>query len=262
MLRAMIRLYDNAFSPFARKVRLALEHKGLAYEVTDGLSRANRAALEAVNGRVEVPAIAHDGVIVVNSSDILAYLDRAFPERPLYPASPAGWARARAWERCSDTTVGAILIDISYWVWADRSDVIPPGLLDAARRDLAEVYTALERDLAQGEYVCGELSAADLALFPQLTGAKLLGAPFDGDRWPRLLDWYRRMRALPICQTDLARVKEYLGQGPENLDVERKKIFWRGDRLEWLLAKGYHAWLLREIEEDRVLWPGLAIPKG
>jgi glutathione S-transferase len=271
MLRAMIRLYDNAFSPFARKVRLALDHKGLAYEVTDGLSRANRSVLEAVNGRVEVPAITHDGVVVVNSSDILAYLERVFPERPLYPASPAGWARARAWERCSDTTVDAILIDISYWVWAERSDVMPAGLLDAARRDLAEVYTALEHELAKGDpsapgdtagFVCGALSVADLALFPQLTGAKLLGVPFDGDRWPRLLDWYKRMRALPICQADLARVKEYLGRGPENLDVERKKIFWRGDRLEWLLAKGYHAWLLREIEEDRVLWPGLAIPKG
>jgi len=50
-----MKLHDNAFSPFARKVRLVLDHKGLAYEVVDGLSRRNRDALEAVNGRVEVP---------------------------------------------------------------------------------------------------------------------------------------------------------------------------------------------------------------
>ena len=48
-------LYDNAFSPFARKVRLVLDAKGLDYEVVDGLTRKNREALEAVNGRVEVP---------------------------------------------------------------------------------------------------------------------------------------------------------------------------------------------------------------
>ena len=29
----MLLLYDNAFSPFARKVRMVLEHKGLAFEV-------------------------------------------------------------------------------------------------------------------------------------------------------------------------------------------------------------------------------------
>jgi glutathione S-transferase len=35
----MIKLYDSAFSPFARKVRMVLEYKGLNYEVVDGLLR-------------------------------------------------------------------------------------------------------------------------------------------------------------------------------------------------------------------------------
>lgn len=79
----MMRLYENAFSPFARKVRLVLEHKGLAFEGVDGLALANRAALEKVNGRVEVPVLDHDGLVVVNSSDIVAYLERVAPERPV-----------------------------------------------------------------------------------------------------------------------------------------------------------------------------------
>jgi hypothetical protein len=37
----MLTLYDNAFSPFARKVRMVLEHKGLAFEAIDGLRRSN-----------------------------------------------------------------------------------------------------------------------------------------------------------------------------------------------------------------------------
>src|ERR1700733_8787777 len=118
-------LYDNAFSPFARKVRLVLEHKGIAHEVIDGLRHSARDSLVAVNGRVEVPALVHDGTVVVNSADIVAYLERVFPERPIYPASPAGWVRARAWERCADTVVDPILIDISYWTWAERDDAMP-----------------------------------------------------------------------------------------------------------------------------------------
>jgi len=257
----MITLYDNAFSPFARKVRLVLDHKGLAYDVVDGLRRQSHDVLAAVNGRVEVPVLVHDAVTVANSSDIVAYLERVFPERPVYPASHSEWARARAWERCSDTVVDPILIDISYWVWAERHDAMPEGLLDAARKDLAEVYAALEAELQGGSFVCGELSIADFALFPQLTGAKLLDVAFDGARFPALLAWYKRMRGLEVCQADLDRTKRYLALGPAGLDVERVKIFWRGDRLEWLLARGHHRWLVREIEEGRVLWPGLGIPK-
>ena len=53
----MITLYDNAFSPFARKVRMVLEHKRLAFEVIDGLAPAGHARLAAVNPRVEVPVL-------------------------------------------------------------------------------------------------------------------------------------------------------------------------------------------------------------
>jgi glutathione S-transferase len=254
----MLALYDNPFSPFARKVRLVLDHKGLEYEVIDGLSLKNRDKLAAVNGRIEVPTLVHDGLVVVNSADIVAYLERAFPERPVYPKSHAGWAHARAWERCSDTVIDAIMIDISYWVWAERPDTMPAGLHDAAKKDLAQIYAALENELSSREFVCGELSVADYALFAQLSGAKMLNVAFEG--LPSLLAWYKRMRQLDVCKADLERVKSYLARGPENLDVERHKIFWRGDRIEWILARGYHAWFMREIDEGRVLWPGLGIP--
>ena len=42
--------------------------------------------------------------------------------------------------------------------------------------------------------------------------------------------------------------------------IERRRIFWRGDRIEWLLARGFHPWFFKEIAEDRVLWPGPALP--
>jgi glutathione S-transferase len=255
-----MKLYDNAFSPFARKVRLVLDHKGLEADIVDGLAKSGRDALEVVNGRVEVPVLLHDDLVITNSSDIVAYLERTFPDRPVYPRTTAGWVHARAWERCSDSVVDPIMIDISYWTWAERPDAMPAGLLDAARADLAQIYAALERDLAGRDFICGDLSIADLALFPQLTAAKMLDVEFDGDRFPQLLGWYKRMRALPICAADLARTKSYMARGAANVDIERTKIFWRGDRIEWILARGHHRWLMGEIEAQRVIWPGLGIP--
>src|SRR4051812_43561994 len=145
-------LYDSAFSPFARKVRLVLDLKGIEYEALDGLALANRDALARVNGRVEVPTLVHDGVVVVGSSDIALYLERVFPSPGVYPADHAEWVHARAWERAADSVVDAILINVSYWMWAKRDDQMPAGLLEAARADLAQVHAALERDLEQRDF--------------------------------------------------------------------------------------------------------------
>jgi glutathione S-transferase len=71
-----MRLFDNAFSPFARKVRMALDWKGLDYEVVDGLNKKNHALLADANGRIEVPVLEDGDTRVVNSADI-SYWSRA-----------------------------------------------------------------------------------------------------------------------------------------------------------------------------------------
>lgn len=256
----MLHLYDNAFSPFARKVRMALEWKGLDHEVVDGLRHSTHDRLAQVNGRVEVPALDHDGLIVVNSSDIVAYLEHVFPDRPLHPSPPAAFVKARAWERCADTTIDPILVDISYWTWAERPDAMPDGMREAAARDLEAIYAALEAALGDGEFVCGELSIADLALFPHLVSTRPLGVGFDPARHPRIARWLARMKALPICRADLERTRRYLSETAGDRDIERRRIFWRGERIEWVLARGYHDWFMGEIREDRVIFPGLGIP--
>src|SRR5512134_3532194 len=109
----MITLYDNPFSPFARKVRMVLEHKGLAFDAIDGLTPEGRSALAAVNPRVEVPVLLDGDLVVVNSADIVAYLEHRYPEGPVYPANPAARVAARAWERLADTLLDAITHDLS-----------------------------------------------------------------------------------------------------------------------------------------------------
>jgi len=255
----MMKLYDSAFSPFARKVRMVLEHKGLDFEAVDGLFKSNHEALKAVNGRIEVPALIDGDITIVNSADIVSYLEFRYPANPVYPELPAGRVHARAWERAADTFIDAILIDISYWKWADRQDSVPEGLLEAARVDLRLVYDALESDLAERDFVSGPLSIADFALFPHIASVKVMEVEFSPQEHPHLASWYKRMRALPICAADLQRARDFVANLKES-DVERRRIFWRGDRIEWMLARGFHEWFFNEIKERRVLWPGPALP--
>jgi glutathione S-transferase len=255
----MIRIYDSAFSPFARKVRMTLDFKELSYEAVDGLLKSNHQALKAVNGRVEVPALVDDDIVVVNSSDIVAYLDYRYPSKPVYPDDPAARVHARAWERVADTFVDPILVDISYWKWAERPDKMPDGLLEAARADLRIVYDALNTELAGRQFVSGPLSIADIALFPHLARAKAMEVEFSAQDHPNVRRWFTEMRALPICAADLKRARDYVVTMKDQ-DIETRRIFWRGDRIEWVLARGFHAWFFNEIKGDRVAWPGPAVP--
>jgi glutathione S-transferase len=255
----MIKLYDSAFSPFARKVRMVLEHKELRFDAIDGLLKSNHEALKAVNGRVEVPVLVDGDIVVVNSADIVAYLESCYPTKPLYPEAPAARVHARAWERAADALVDAILTNISYWRWADRPDRMPDGLLECARADLQLVYDALDSDLAQQEFVSGPLSIADMALFPHLASARAMDVEFAVQQHPNLVRWFRQMRALPICAADLRRARDYV-LDLKGRDIERRRIFWRGDRIEWMLTRGFHDWFFDEIKAQRVSWPGPSLP--
>ena len=84
---------------------------------------------------------------------------------------------------------------------------------------------------------------------------------FDKAAHSSLARWLGTMRKLPICVADQHRARDYIGTIKEH-DLETKRIFWRGDRIEWMLSRGFHDWFFQEIAEERVLWPGPAVPAG
>ena len=249
-------LYDCAFSPFARKVRMVLEYKGLAFDTIDGLHASNQAALASVNGRREVPVLVDGDIVVVNSSHIVSYLEDAYPEKSVLPTQVAHRVSARNWERIADTVVDPIIVDISLWSWADRVDTPPAGLLEAAQRDLNAVYRDMENALtANDAFICGAFSLADIALFPNLYAAPRLGVGISLQQFPKAAAWLQRMADLPLVQEDLNRVRAWL-KASNDSGYEKNKVFWRGERIEWMLAAGFHQWFFNEIEQDRVIWPG------
>jgi glutathione S-transferase len=252
-------LYDNPFSPFARKVRLVLAAKGIPVDSVDALALANQPALRALNPRAEVPVLVDEGLVVTNSADIVAYLEDRYPDPPVLPRPPAARVAARSWERLADGTLDAIIHDVSIWTWPThrRSDVPPPGLVEAGLRDLTQVFDRLEEALAGRDFLCGEVTIADLALFPHLSSLKVLGISFEPVRRPNLAAWDRRLRALPIVRTDLETVRQAAVEkfGTGKSPYESQAIVWRGDRLEWLFHHGFADWWMAEVRAGRAIVP-------
>ena len=140
-------LYGSQISTFARKVAIGLDLKGLQYDLVDALIPERREELRKLNPRLEVPVLTDGDLVVVNSSDILQYLDWRYPDKPLYPAKIEERVVARAFERLADQRLDPIVVDCSYWSWADRDDRPPPGLLEAAQQDIDVILDRLEKML-------------------------------------------------------------------------------------------------------------------
>jgi glutathione S-transferase len=249
-------LYTSWFSTFARKAALGLELKGLPYEPVDALKRDFRTELARVNPRIEVPVLVDDDLVIVNSSDILQYLDWRYPSPALYPEKIEDRVAARALERLADHRFDPIVVDCSYWVWADRDDQPPEGMLAAGQQDVEGVLTQLEAELAKRPkpWPFGAPGAVECSWYPNLIAAQPLGFKIDKERFANVLGWLRAMRKHPIFFADARRTAVFL-KTLSSATHETRRLFWSGDRLEWLFSRGFHEWFANEIREGRVAFP-------
>lgn len=103
-----MKLYVSLTSPFARKVRVAVAEKGITRQcqqiVVDPWH--DDGTLAAVNPLLQVPtAVMDDGLAMTNSDTINNWLERSFPEPPLWPRDPAGRDRAEATAALAQTLI-------------------------------------------------------------------------------------------------------------------------------------------------------------
>ncbi len=255
----MLTLYDNAFSPFARKVRMVLRFKGVEYRSVDALALDEQDRLASVNPRAEVPVLVDGAIVVTDSADIVSYLEDRFPNPAVLPTGAELRAKARRWQRLADSVLDAIIHDISIWVWPThhRSDQPPKGLIEVGRRELRGVLVGLEESIDASGFVCNQLSIADFSLFPHVSSLKPLGILLEETEHPKLVGWNRRMRKQPAVQEDLEHIKQSAVEkfGSGRSPYEDEKIVWRGDRIEWLLAHGFQDWLFSELAHGRAVVP-------
>jgi glutathione S-transferase len=200
----VIRLYRARFSTNVERVALALAYKGLAAESV-WIEYSDRSAVEQVSGQGLVPVIDYDGHVVVDSMEIVRFLEERHPQPPLFPSDPA---------RRSEMLV---LIDWFNRVWKRPPNEIEAELSkpapDRARADqmaaLMRAYLDLFEDMLAGrEYLLGsDFTAADVCAFPFLKYA-VLHDPEDDELFHRILRDYQRDRHRPRLEAWIRRVDQ------------------------------------------------------
>jgi len=203
-----VTFYYGSGSPYAWRVWLALEHKGIAYELKTlsfDAGDLERPEFQALNPRGKVPILVDDGFALYESVAILEYVAERWPAAPSLFADTA---RERALQRRmiqeSDHYVATALrqlIDVTIRVPVEQR---VETAITAAREAVGAELRRWESTIA-GDYLSGTLSATDFTLYPHLAllmridqrNPELDAAALFGTK---LSAWMARMAALPVIQ--------------------------------------------------------------
>ena len=222
----MLILHQYNMSPFNEKVQRMLNLKGVPFE--DKMWRiADRGKIMKINPIGKLPAIEHDGKVICDSTDVVHYIEKTFPDPPLIPADPALRGMVHVLEDWADeslyfyemrlrfTTPGNQERNIPRMVAHENGflrwflpKVIPKGIRKitatqgVGRKSLDQVLTDTDRhveavhNLLQGtDWLVGDrLSLADLAVYAMFqcfrdadNAASIL------ERYPRVTGWMTRI---------------------------------------------------------------------
>lgn len=230
-----LHLFHFFLSNCSQRVRLALEEKGLAWTSHHLDLPANEhvtADYQRINPNGVVPTLVHDGQVVIESNDILGYLDDHFPEPPLRPADAESRARMDALVALSSGFQGTIKVlshellfrpfrkvddaTVELFEKRHRDPTLAAFMRDfkengsawrkrveQANAELEDTLDRLEAALADGPWLSGDrYGLADLSWV--VNANRLEQAGVDLSRWPRFTDWARRAMARPAFQTAVA----------------------------------------------------------
>lgn len=208
-MRAMRVLYHLALSPFCRKVRVALNEKGLEAALETERVWLRREEFLALNPAGQVPVLVDDeGVVVCDSQAICEYLEEVYPDRRLLGFDPVARAEVRrliAWfdQKFHQEVTILVLYEKVNKQFAGEgvpaSDAIRAGLSNIRYHlDYIGYLTERRRWLA-GE----EFSLADIAAAAHLSCLDYIGdVPWDA--FEPAKNWYMRIKSRPSFRSVLA----------------------------------------------------------
>lgn len=251
----MITLYWNPYSPYSRKVRMVLDHKGLPYEaVMDGLfdERGATDALKARSRRAEIPILEDGDLMLWDSTVICEYLDDAYPQSPVHPPDPAVRSQCRLLEDRCDTTLDAAVYAIYAGAVICRDAPQAKALVMAGTTETNVLLEEFDRQLGDREFLCGDVvSVADMALLTHVTGARALGLGLSGVL--HLSRWLQQIEQLPFARSDAAASRAAAAR--VRATPKQLRHQWRSDRIEFCLRHGLADFLLDEIKRGRAYFP-------
>jgi glutathione S-transferase len=232
-----LHLYHTGRSNCSGRVRLLIEEKGLSWvsHHVDLYTKENVSEeYFGINPKGVVPTLVHDGRVIVESNDILVYLEEQFPEPSFTPKSKDGQQAMHEWlKRSGDLHIPAIKTfayakvnaalvvktpeevalyrklqkDPDLLAFHAKHDApgatIPKKDVERAAGFLHDVFAEIDGLIARAGWIVGDAySLADISWAPTVTTLQRAGFPFED--FPHVMDWYERIRERPAWERGMA----------------------------------------------------------
>jgi len=202
--------YYGSGSPYAWKVWLVLEHKGIPYNfklLSFDKEETKSPAFRAINPRGKVPTIVDNGFALWESGPVAEYLEERYPQKPLMPTD----AKARALVRriaaeTQDYLAKVVEHLIEITLYGERAPTTEA--LAEAKKAVMDELARIEAEFA-GPGVVGALSLADFTMLPWVRSLRRVndrkpGMGITADQLPpKLRGWVKMIESLPYYEKTL-----------------------------------------------------------
>ncbi|GAB4356012.1 MAG: glutathione S-transferase N-terminal domain-containing protein [Immundisolibacter sp.] len=228
----MIELYMWP-TPNAHKVTLLLEETGLPYRtvaVNIGAGDQFNPEFLAISPNNKMPAIVDpdgpDGqpISVFESGAILMYL--ADKTGRFVPADRRGRYEVLQWLMFQMASVGPMLGQAHHF--RDYAPEKLPYAIDRYTNESRRIYGVVDRRLADRDYVAGEYSIADMAIYPWFLHHEREGV--DLGELPNVRRWMDAIAARPATARALAVMAEQRPARPGPQNEEQRQILFGNEQ--------------------------------
>lgn len=212
----MITVHGAPASPFVRKVRVALAEKGLEYTLNPVSPFGPDPEFRKLSPLGKIPALTDGEASLPDSSVICAYLERKYPERPIYPSDPYAYGRALWFEEYADSALVAVIGPKIFF-----QKIVNPmffnrpcddAMVDkAVHEELPPLLDYLEEQVSGEGFVDGRFSIADVAVSTMFVNLQYAGFGIDAARWPKLAAHVARVHARPSFAACIAEERAMFG---------------------------------------------------
>jgi glutathione S-transferase len=188
-----VKLYNVAYSGNSYKVRLLLAQLGIPYETieVDILKGESRTAdFLKINPNGRTPVLDDDGFILAESNAILAYLAKG---TKFLPDDRKNFGLVWQWMFFEQYSHEPYIATSRFWLQHKPDSPEKIALLASKRDGGWAALKIIESHLSKNDFLVGDYTIADIALFAYTHVAHEGGFPLEG--FPKIREWIARVKA-------------------------------------------------------------------
>lgn len=199
-----MKLYDNRFSPNAKRPRVCAAELGIDLEIVPvdfAKGDPRRPEYLAKNPMGKVPTLEDDGYVLWESPAMLVYLATKHPDRGLLPSDPRGRADAMRWMFWNASHLESGVFTVGFErVIKPMMGGAPDELRVAAGQKEVDRYAPILNAHLEGKpwMLGGAFSIADIDLGTTVEFGAAVG--IDLGPYPHVAAWLRRLQAREAWQ--------------------------------------------------------------